>query len=110
MVELQRMLADDPGTVTIGLSETQSQVLFRTSAVTFIATLIDGQFPNYPQLIPGEVDTRVVVDTQAFAQAARIASLAALVGAGAALYGAMALLSGAASFADLRRLLGKRAA
>ena len=81
MVELQRMLADDPGTVTIGLSETQSQVLFRTSAVTFIATLIDGQFPNYPQLIPGEVDTRVVVDTQAFAQAARIASLFASSGA-----------------------------
>ena len=43
-------------------------------------------------------------------QAARIASLAALVGAGAAIYGAMALLSGAASFADLRRLLGKQAA
>lgn len=81
MVELQRMLADDPGTVTIGLSETQSQVLFRTSTVTFIATLIDGQFPNYPQLIPGEVDTRVVVDTQAFAQATRIASLFASSGA-----------------------------
>ena len=81
MVELQRMLADDPGTVTIGLSETQSQVLFRTSTVTFIATLIDGQFPNYPQLIPGDVDTRVVVDTQAFAQATRIASLFASSGA-----------------------------
>jgi DNA polymerase-3 subunit beta len=81
MVELQRMLADDPGTVTIGLSETQSQVLFRTSTVTFIATLIDGQFPNYPQLIPGEVDTRVVVTTLEFAKATRIASLFASSGA-----------------------------
>jgi DNA polymerase-3 subunit beta len=49
--------------------------------VTFIASLIDGQFPNYPQLVPGEVDTRVVVDTQQFAQAARIASLFASSGA-----------------------------
>ncbi len=81
MVELQRMLADDPGTVTIGLSETQAQVLFRTSTVTFIATLIDGQFPNYPQLIPGEVDTRVVVTTLEFAKATRIASLFASSGA-----------------------------
>ena len=81
MVELRRILADDPGEVTIGLSDTQSQVLCRTKSVTFIASLIDGQFPNYPQLVPGEVDTRVVVDTQQFAQAARIASLFASSGA-----------------------------
>ncbi len=81
MVELRRVLSDEPGNVTIGLSDTQSQVLFRTKSVTFIASLIDGQFPNYPQLVPGEVDTRFVVNTQEFVQATRIASLFASSGA-----------------------------
>ena len=81
MVELRRILADEPGNVTIGLSDTQSQVVFQTKLVTFIASLIDGQYPNYPQLVPGEVDSQVTVNTQEFAQATRIAALFASTGA-----------------------------
>ncbi len=81
MVELRRILGDDPGTVTIGLTPNESEVLFRTSDVTFVSHLIDGQYPNYEQLIPNQVDTRVVTDTEEFAHATRIAGLFARDGA-----------------------------
>lgn len=81
MVELRRILGDDPGTVTIGLTPNESEVLFRTSGVTFVSHLIDGQYPNYEQLIPDQVDTRLVTSTEEFAQATRIAGLFARDGA-----------------------------
>jgi DNA polymerase-3 subunit beta len=81
MVELGRILGDDPGTVTIGLTANRSEVLFRTASVKFVSHLIDGQFPDYAQLIPDAVETRIVADTQEFAQATRIAGLFARDGA-----------------------------
>ena len=77
MVELSRILADDPGAVTIGLTANASSVRFSTRAVSLVSQLIDGQFPAYQQLIPdtANMETRVVADTAAVTQATRIAAL-----------------------------------
>lgn len=75
MVELRRILSDDPGSLTIGLTANRSEVLFRTETVSFVSHLIDGQYPDYEQLIPSSIETRLVIDTQEFAQATRIAAL-----------------------------------
>jgi len=77
MVELGRILSDDPGTVTLGLSPNGSSVLFSTKSVSLVSQLIDGQFPDYAQLIPAteNIETRIVVDTREFVQATRIAAL-----------------------------------
>ncbi|MCY3958387.1 MAG: DNA polymerase III subunit beta [Chloroflexi bacterium] len=77
MVELSRILTDDPGSVTIGLTANAQSVRFSTRAVTLVSQLIDGQFPAYQQLIPdtANMETRVVADTAAVTQATRIAAL-----------------------------------
>ena len=77
MVELGRILSDDPGTVTLGLTPNASSVLFSTKSVSLVSQLIDGQFPDYAQLIPAteNIETRIVVDTREFVQATRIAAL-----------------------------------
>lgn len=77
MVELSRILTDDPGAVTIGLTANESSVRFSTRAVSLVSQLIDGQFPAYQQLIPdiANMETRVVADTAHVTQATRIAAL-----------------------------------
>ena len=75
MVELRRILTDDPGGVWIGLTSSRSEVLFRTLAVSVVSHLIDGQFPKYQQLIPANADTRITASTAEFSHAVRIASL-----------------------------------
>ena len=71
MVELSRILTDDPGSVTIGLTANAQSVRFSTRAVSLVSQLIDGQFPAYQQLIPdtANMETRVVADTAAVTQA-----------------------------------------
>ncbi len=81
MVELRRILSDDPGELTIGLTASSSEVMFRTKTVTLVSHLIDAQYPNYEQLVPSSVDTQIVVETEELAQATRIASLFARNGA-----------------------------
>ncbi len=77
MIELSRILADDPGLVTIGLAPNSSSVVFSTKSVSLVSQLIDGHFPAYEQLVPdgSAVETRVVADTAALVQATRIAGL-----------------------------------
>ena len=60
----------------------RSQVLFRLKTVEMVATLIQGTFPNYSQLIPQSFATRTVIDMRQFLQETRIAAIFARDGAG----------------------------
>jgi len=60
----------------------RSQVLFRMKTVELVATLIQGTFPNYSQLIPQSYTTRTVIDMRQFLQEIRIAAIFARDGAG----------------------------
>ena len=55
LVELARILPDGKGQeelVEIAVTPNKNQVIFRTSTVELVSRLIEGQFPNYRQLLP----------------------------------------------------------
>jgi DNA polymerase III subunit beta len=74
--ELERVVsaAEDPE-VRIGMRE--NQVVFETGAVTLSSRLIDGQFPNYRQLLPETYDHELHVPGDELAGVVRRISLMA---------------------------------
>jgi len=80
--ELERLIADEEDPVELSFNAARSQVLFRLKSVEMVATLIQGTFPNYSQLIPQSYTCRAVVDMRQFLQETRIAAIFARDGAG----------------------------
>jgi DNA polymerase-3 subunit beta len=80
LAEIARLAASlGDGDVEIVVGE--NQVVFRlpdaAGDIWLASRLIDGQFPNYRQLLPESFDHRVMLDREAFAAAARRVSLLA---------------------------------
>ncbi len=70
LLELSRIataVADD----TITILPTENQMLFRVGGISLVSRLIDGQFPNYRQLIPETFDYEVAVDHDELLEAIR---------------------------------------
>jgi DNA polymerase-3 subunit beta len=72
--ELGRILPAD-GAVQMIVTPNRSQVLFHTDQVDLVSRLIEGNFPNYRQIIPKEHTTRAVVETKTFAARVKSAAL-----------------------------------
>ncbi len=70
--ELMRALADD-GEVTIRLA--QNMVQFDCGPTTLISKLVEGNYPNYVQVIPTKVNERVTVEREVLLNAVRRVSL-----------------------------------
>jgi DNA polymerase III subunit beta len=62
---------------TITVVPTENQVLFELGGISLISRLIDGQFPNYKQLIPDTFDYEVPVDREELLEAVRRVGLLA---------------------------------
>jgi len=60
--------------VEVHVTPNSSQVLFHLSSVDLVSRLVEGNFPNYRQIIPQRYVTRAVLTTAEFQKAARIAS------------------------------------
>lgn len=71
--EVLRSLSDDNETITILFDETQ--VCFQTVNLEIVSRLIDGNFPNYRQLIPTTNETSIEIKKQDFSRITKIASL-----------------------------------
>ena len=71
--ELYKILSAGKGAVEIYFSE--SQVLFKFDETELISRLIDGQYPDYRQIIPKGFKTEVVVEREEFMHALKAASL-----------------------------------
>ncbi|HDZ77034.1 MAG TPA: DNA polymerase III subunit beta [Candidatus Omnitrophica bacterium] len=70
--ELLRNLKDDDIlSIVLGLN----QVMFDLSGMLIISRLIEGEFPNYQQVIPQPVDTKIKIDKGDFLLALKRASL-----------------------------------
>lgn len=70
LLELSRIasaVSDD----TITILPTENQMLFRVGGIALVSRLIDGQFPNYKQLIPDTFDHEVAVDHDELLEAIR---------------------------------------
>lgn len=80
--ELVRLLVDQKEPVKITFNPERSQVLFKLESVEMVSQLIQGQFPNFNQLIPETTDSKATIDTNNFLQAMRTASIFARDGNG----------------------------
>ena len=74
MIELARILPSE-GAVQMIVTPNRSQVLFHTEQIDLVSRLIEGNFPNYRQIIPKEHTTRAVVETKAFAARVKQAAI-----------------------------------
>jgi len=82
MRELMRLLSEEEEPLELAFNAARSQVLFRMKSVEMVATLIQGTFPNYSQLIPGSYASRALIDMRQFLQETRIAAIFARDGSG----------------------------
>lgn len=68
---LARLIGDTEEAVEITVTPNRSQILFHSDNVDIVSRLVDGNFPNYTQIVPKQHETRTVVDTQEFLRATR---------------------------------------
>ena len=74
--EVQRIIDDSEDPVEIFITPNGSQVIFHTQEADLVSRVIEGQFPNYRQVIPtGKAATRITVQREELLQATRLASL-----------------------------------
>ena len=76
LTELSRIGSMSPAE-TISIVPTENQMLFDVGGVWLVSRLIDGQFPNYRQLLPESFDYQVVVDKTEFLEVVRRVGLLA---------------------------------
>ena len=80
--ELLKLSGEQEEPIVIVLSPSRSQIIFRLKDIELVSQLIQGNFPQYSQLIPQSFGTRVVADVKQFAQANKTASIFARDGSG----------------------------
>ena len=73
--ELSKLLTDSDKKVKI--SVTENQALFNFSGISIVSRLIEGQFPNYKQVIPDKNKTTAVVNKDHLLSATKRAALLA---------------------------------
>jgi len=71
--ELIRILSDENEQITITVSENQIQFSF--GDVNIISRLVEGQYPDYKQIIPKEYQTKVNINKAEFIKVIKAASL-----------------------------------
>jgi DNA polymerase-3 subunit beta len=75
--ELARILAEVEDPVEVVLAGGRNQILFHLDGIDLVSRLIDGQFPNYQQVVPQSHTTRAILDREELLRAVRPAALIA---------------------------------
>jgi DNA polymerase-3 subunit beta len=73
--ELARIAGDGNETVTMTLPPGRGQVIFRTDDIELTSQLIEGNFPDFEQIIPTMHNTRTVVSSSSFLKACKQAEI-----------------------------------
>lgn len=73
LTEIYRLLRDEDEVLTIRYSN--NQVVFQFGSIYLVSRLIEGQFPNYKQVIPQTCETKVNLSVKEFLEAVERASL-----------------------------------
>lgn len=71
--EIYRLLRDEDEILTINFSN--NQVVFQFGSIYLVSRLIEGQFPNFKQVIPQTCETKVNLSVRSFLEAVERASL-----------------------------------
>jgi DNA polymerase-3 subunit beta len=77
LAELVRVLSDTEDPIDIVLAQQKNQVLFHLEGIDLVSRLIDGQFPNYQQVLPQSHATRAELEREELLRAVRPAALIA---------------------------------
>ncbi len=80
--ELARIAGDQENPVVMTLPPGRNQVIFKLENIEMVSQLIEGNFPDYRQLIPSSSSTRTVVSTAQFLTACKAANIFARDSAG----------------------------
>jgi DNA polymerase-3 subunit beta len=80
MQELARILSDNEGDVSMYIAD--NQVMFQLENIELVSRLIEGQFPNYRQIIPEEEKTVATLPTAELSRITKMANLFARENAG----------------------------
>ncbi len=75
LVAAAKLLERSDGLVELSVSENRTQSLFRAQNIEVVSRLVDGNFPNYGQIIPKEYGTRVALPTHEFLRSIRRAAI-----------------------------------
>jgi DNA polymerase-3 subunit beta len=74
MQELSRILSViEPGAVSVSVND--NQIAFNLIGAEVISRLVDGEFPDYEQIIPGEYKTKAELGSQEFNRTVKMVSL-----------------------------------
>lgn len=71
--ELLRILGEEVGELEIYLAE--NQILFSYDEVDLVSRIIEGQYPDYQQIIPREFQTQIIANTKELVKVIKTASL-----------------------------------
>jgi len=71
--ELNRILTEDIEGVNFYINE--NQILFTFDGIELVSRLIEGQYPDYKQIIPSDHKTKLVLSTQKFIKIVKTTSL-----------------------------------
>ena len=74
VLEIQRLVKDD-GDVKVSIGE--NQIAFELNDALLVSKLIEGNYPNYRQVIPAEAKERITLEREVFLNAVRRVSLLA---------------------------------
>src|ERR1700674_4919312 len=74
VAELQRLVREE-GEVKLSIGE--NQIAFELNRTLLVSKLIEGNYPNYRQVIPGEAKERITLEREIFLTAVRRVSLLA---------------------------------
>lgn len=80
MADLLRVLPDDTETVEVKYDD--QQVCFMAGDVELVTRMIDGEYPNYRNLIPGKFDHKAILERSEFINITKVSSLFARESAG----------------------------
>ncbi len=75
LTELARVAGDGEKSLQMALPQGRGQVIFRVGDVEMVSQLIEGNFPDYEQIIPRRCETRVVLTTRPFHDACKQAEI-----------------------------------
>ncbi|MDZ7798839.1 MAG: DNA polymerase III subunit beta [Patescibacteria group bacterium] len=71
--ELNRILTEDIESVNFYINE--NQILFTFDGIELVSRLIEGQYPDYKQIIPSDYKTKIVLSNQEFVKIIKTTSL-----------------------------------
>jgi DNA polymerase-3 subunit beta len=75
LAELSRISAEQEQPIEVTITPARNQALFHMANVDLVSQLIEGNFPDYNQIIPKSYSTRTVVSTSDFLKAAKTANI-----------------------------------